>query len=74
MAVAPHAGRAAALSRDLGAPANARSPAARRRETTQIYPDIELELKKRMLAMTRAPRQARALSPDDTLLAFLKGL
>ena len=44
-------------------------------ETTQIYLDANLELKEKMLAKTTPPggRPGR-YKPDDTLLAFLKGL
>jgi site-specific recombinase XerD len=44
-------------------------------ETTQIYLDADLELKERMLAMTTPPEgKPGRYRPDDTLLAFLKGL
>ncbi|WP_261379412.1 tyrosine-type recombinase/integrase [Denitratisoma sp. DHT3] len=44
-------------------------------ETTQIYLDADLELKERMLAMTAPPGgKPGRYRPDDSLLAFLKGL
>jgi len=44
-------------------------------ETTQIYLEANLELKERMLAKTTPPGgKAGLYRPDDTLLAFLKGL
>lgn len=44
-------------------------------ETTQIYLDANLELKEKMLAMTTPPGgKPGRYRPNDTLLAFLKGL
>lgn len=44
-------------------------------ETTQIYLEADLELKERMLAMTTPPEgKPGRYRPDDSLLAFLKGL
>ena len=44
-------------------------------ETTQIYLDADLELKERMLAKTTPPGgKPGRYRPNDTLLAFLKGL
>lgn len=44
-------------------------------ETTQVYLEADLELKRRMLAKTTPPGAAPTIyRPDDTLLAFLKNL
>lgn len=44
-------------------------------ETTQVYLEADLELKRRMLAKTTPPGTApRIYRPDDALLAFLKNL
>lgn len=44
-------------------------------ETTQVYLEADLELKRRMLAKTTPPGAATTIyRPDDALLAFLKNL